>query len=161
MKFCIIKLKTFLLKETNLAENKVRNMNAKEKSKIRQPSSFKFRGVIESIRTHKSDTVDDILSRNKHRRSMSQNALSRSDGFNDYGVGGGGSGEALPPPHSSFDIWNPLSPIDMPDTWSVMPYNMDFCLVDVNYLSPEYMQVIRDFKARMNGIKIIFFKVKL
>ena len=124
-------------------------MNVKEKSRIRLPNSFKFRGIIESIRTQKSDTVDDILSRNVHRRSMSQNILSRSDGFYSQ-------------PHSSFDIRNPQrppTPIDIPDAWSPMPYNSDFCLVDVNYLSPEYMEVIRDFKARINGIKIIFFKV--
>lgn len=124
-------------------------MNTKEKSKIRQPNTFKFRGIIESIRTQKSDTADDILSRNTHRRSMSQNVLTRSDGFYSQ-------------PHSSLDIRNPQrpsTPIDMPDTWSPMPYNLDFSLVDVNYLSPEYMEVIRDFKARMNGIKIIFFKV--
>jgi len=129
-------------------------MNGKSKEKTRQRigsnyesgGSFKFRGIIENIRTHKTDTLDDIVSRNMHRRQSKSNSDSNLTTLNTH----------------RSSISNNLTPyyVDLPETWTPMPSNVNYSLVDVNYLSPEYMQVIRDFKARMNGIKVIYFKVQ-
>lgn len=110
---------------------------------------LKYRGLLENIRNQKPDTVEHIVKGNEHRQSRSPNDLSKS--------------LEKPSSQNKQVIINPQrapSPVELPESWLPMLPNVDFCLVDINYLSPEYMEVIRDFKEYLNDVKVIYFKVK-
>lgn len=125
-------------------------MSGKTTEAIHPNYNTKFRGLLESIRTQKADLLDDIESRNKHRLSTSHHALSSSLDTKPI---------SQTKQNLLYNPQRPPSPFDLPESWSPMSGNVDFGLIDISYLSPEYMEIIRDFKANMNGIKVIYFKV--